>query len=416
MILKVKYLIKEFIILLGLLCICFITNVNAATEDDFSVQNGILTKYTGTDSEFSIPSDVIGIGPGAFSESSLTTISIPSNINSIGEAAFYNCKELTTVNIEEGVCYIGNSAFADCPALYAINIPSTVATIGRGVFADDISLSTVAIKGDNYFYNDGAIYNYDSTKLIQYLPGNPSAYYDMPFSVKEIEKYAFWGAINLNYISVSNNVKLIPAYAFSGCRSLKGVFLPDNIKRVDDYAFYNCKDLKYVGSENSSVVISSTAFSGCDDVETASGVTQNQANTMIKAIAQREKKEKQKKKQEEQKSKEVELSGALGIIEHGEVTILDAIEMDREENYATLSGEIGAAKTNNGNVNIFFDKDAESIGTITPDMQGEREKAREAARLAKIEEEKRMKEEAEQELKRQLDDKRKNAFANWKNK
>lgn len=413
-----KSIILDFIILMGLLCICYQTDVLAATEDDFSVENGVIIKYTGNDSEVTIPSDVTAIGPGAFMESKLTTLTIPSNIKNIGEAAFFNCKELSRVNIEEGVTYIGNSAFADCPALYLINVPSSVKTLGLGVFADDISLSAVQINGHNYFCNEGAIYDSSSTKLIQYLAGYNSNYYEMPFSVKEIEKYAFWGAINLKYIRVSNNVAFVPAYAFSGCHNLRAVFLPESVKRVDDYAFYNCKDLEYLGTENSSVKIASTALTGCDEVKTYSGATENEANTMIVSLQRNErKKEAEKKKAEKEESvKKVELSGATGSIHNGEVTILDAIEQDRTGNYLSLDGEIGSGKTSDGNVSIFFDFDAQTIGTITPDMQSEREKAREALRKAKEEEAKRQREAEADALRQRMDDLRKNAFSNWKNK
>ena len=56
----------------------------------------------------------------------LTSVSLPSTLESIGYNAFYNCTALTSVNIPEGVTSIGICAFQNCPKLKAVTIPGSV--------------------------------------------------------------------------------------------------------------------------------------------------------------------------------------------------------------------------------------------------------------------------------------------------
>ena len=61
---------------------------------------------------------------------SLTSITIPNSVTSIGSSAFDNCEELTDVTIGCGVKSIGIGAFKKCAKLtdvycYAENVPST---------------------------------------------------------------------------------------------------------------------------------------------------------------------------------------------------------------------------------------------------------------------------------------------------
>jgi hypothetical protein len=79
-------------------------------------------------------SDITTINNSAFRDKSLTSITIPNSVTSIGEEAFMYCCELTSVSIPEGVTSIGNYAFADCSSLTSINIPNSVTFFGQNIF------------------------------------------------------------------------------------------------------------------------------------------------------------------------------------------------------------------------------------------------------------------------------------------
>ncbi|MDD3831114.1 MAG: leucine-rich repeat domain-containing protein, partial [Clostridia bacterium] len=85
--------------------------------------------------EFTIPSTVTSIGPGAFTYCTfLTSITIPSTVTSIGSYAFYKCTSLTSITIPSTVTSIGPGAFTYCTYLTSITIPSTVTSIGSYAF------------------------------------------------------------------------------------------------------------------------------------------------------------------------------------------------------------------------------------------------------------------------------------------
>ncbi len=59
--------------------------------------------------------------------SSLTSITIPDSVTSIGDDAFYNCSSLTSITIPNSVTSIGDEAFYRCSRLTSINFQGTQA-------------------------------------------------------------------------------------------------------------------------------------------------------------------------------------------------------------------------------------------------------------------------------------------------
>ena len=58
---------------------------------------------------------------------SLTSITIPDSVTSIGEYAFLFCTGLTSVTIGNGVTSIGYAAFGNCTGLTSVTFEGTVA-------------------------------------------------------------------------------------------------------------------------------------------------------------------------------------------------------------------------------------------------------------------------------------------------
>ena len=104
-----------------------------------------ITKYRGKDSSVLIPASLGGrsvtsIGKRAFNNgflenSSLTSVTIPGSVTSIGEEAFALCTSLTSVTIPAGVTSIGEGAFSFCESLTSVTIPAGVTSIGKNAFA-----------------------------------------------------------------------------------------------------------------------------------------------------------------------------------------------------------------------------------------------------------------------------------------
>ncbi|MDR3335260.1 MAG: leucine-rich repeat domain-containing protein [Treponema sp.] len=141
-----------FMALLAGLCIAAF----GQTDKDFKMGTkataSTITKYTGKETAVVIPGtinkvSVTVIGPQAFYDTKLTSITIPESVTTIGDWAFGLCAGLTTVTIPAGVTTIGKNAFARCAGLTTITIPASVKTVGDGVFADCAKLDP-AVRAD----------------------------------------------------------------------------------------------------------------------------------------------------------------------------------------------------------------------------------------------------------------------------
>jgi hypothetical protein len=103
------------------------------------------------------------IGEGAFQYcSSLTAITIPDGVTTIGMEAFFGCSSLTAITIPDGVTTIGIEAFYGCSSLTAITIPDSVTTIGNSAFSDCSALTKLILSpavsiGEDCFSNCTAL-------------------------------------------------------------------------------------------------------------------------------------------------------------------------------------------------------------------------------------------------------------------
>lgn len=115
-------------------------NVQSIGEDAFVNNYGLTGNLT-------IGKSVKEIGRGAFSSCNFTgKLSVPGSVTRIGEKAFMNNK-FTSIQIANGVTSIGEYAFSGCTSVHSIDLSSIAqATYGDNAFA---SMSTKLIYVDN---------------------------------------------------------------------------------------------------------------------------------------------------------------------------------------------------------------------------------------------------------------------------
>lgn len=86
---------------------------------------------------------------------SLSEIVIPEKIGgypvtSIGNDAFWNCRNLTSIEMPEGITSIGPAAFYGCSSLTSIEIPEGVTSIGPEAFYHCRSLKSIIVSQGSY--------------------------------------------------------------------------------------------------------------------------------------------------------------------------------------------------------------------------------------------------------------------------
>ena len=220
--------------------------------------------------------NVIRIHAWAFSDcSSLTSITIPNSVTSIGDHAFDGCSSLTYVTIPNSVTSIANRCFQDCSSLTSITIPNSVTSIGASAFSGCSSLTSMVVESGNTVYdsreNSNAIIETASNALIRGCQNTT-----IPNSVTSIGASAFSGCSSLTSITIPNSVTSIGDYVFASCPSLSSITIPNSVTSIGDYAFWSCINLSSVAIPNSVTSIGVQAFRYCfylTDLTIGSGVT-----------------------------------------------------------------------------------------------------------------------------------------------
>ena len=159
-----------------------------------------------------IPDSVTTIGDGAFAYTSLTSVNIPDSVTEIGSCAFQYCSSLKSVTIGDSVTTIGDDAFYYCTSLTSVNIPDIVTTIGDWTFNDCKSLTSITI----------------------------------PEGITSIGDYAFQGCDSLTSVTIPDSVTTIGDSAFYSCNSLTSETIGDSVTLIGSCAFQYCSSLKSV--------------------------------------------------------------------------------------------------------------------------------------------------------------------------
>ena len=148
----------------------------------------------------------------------LTAVTIPDSVTSVGSHAFGNCTGLVSLTIENGLQVIGEYAFSRCSALTELTIPDSVTAIGKNAFGSCTGLTSVK----------------------------------MGKGVKTIGEYAFILCTGLSNITIGEGVSTIGNYAFFYCTDLSSVTIPVSVVEICEHAFDSCgklQDVYYWGSE-----------------------------------------------------------------------------------------------------------------------------------------------------------------------
>lgn len=191
-------------------------------------------------------------------DKTITSITIPNNVTSIGDSAFYHCTGLTSITIPNSVTSIGNEAFDWCTGLTSITIPNSVKRIGKKIFSYCKNLTSISVaEGNTTYHSVGNCLIETNTKTL--VAGCKTSIIPADGSVTSIGNGAFHYYRHLTDISIPDSVTSIGDYAFYCC-SLKNVIIPNSVISIGSHAFYYNEGLTDVILGNSVTSIGTSAF------------------------------------------------------------------------------------------------------------------------------------------------------------
>lgn len=245
-----------FILILALCVSLLSVGAAAADEPDESItdipeglviEGTVVTDYTGSASELTIPNGVTEIGRSAFNgDKTLESVTFPDSVTTIGQFAFSDAEKLTSITMP-GVTTIDNYAFQRIETLESIEMPEVI-TIGEDAFRGDSALATVTAPKletiGKQAFNGTAI---TSIELPEVLNIGERAFYVTPMTSIEAPKVTSIGTMAFastafTSFTVPDTVTSIGESILNSCSNLKSLSISLDVllsAEFDDGAFLN---------------------------------------------------------------------------------------------------------------------------------------------------------------------------------
>lgn len=251
-----------------------------------------------------------------FNKQTLTAVTLPSNLTTIGGSAFNTCKALTSFTCTTtGSLTIESSAFQSCNHLTDVSLSAGGGmTIGSSAFSSCTALRNITINavGDVTLssYPGTSFSSCDAIEVFELhtpgkvtMPGNMFYKYPtnalrrcvldaqgagstigdyafeysthleelvLPAGLTTLGRAAFQDCSSLTTINLPATTTISDGYSmFQGCSSLQSIdFSQTSLSALGDYAFYGCSSLTSVSLPNGFTTISQSMFNGCSSLTT----------------------------------------------------------------------------------------------------------------------------------------------------
>jgi len=256
------------------------TGVASNLTPNYTITSGVVSGGGSCAGAVTIPEGVTSIDYYTFQNaSSMTSISIPASLTSIGYGnlgegltsvivdtnnvtftspttgldagvlfdkastailGYPPAKTGTSYSIPAGVTSIGEEAFYRATLLTSITIPANVTHISANAFRwSGLTSITVDNANANYISSLGVLFNKTSTEIIHYPNEKSDTSYSIPSTVTSIGSNAF-ELTDLTSITIPSTVTSIGSHAFENA-DCTSIVLPANITSIEPYTFLGAR-------------------------------------------------------------------------------------------------------------------------------------------------------------------------------
>ena len=150
-------------------------------------------------------------------------------------------KSMTTLNLPSTLKVIEGWSLASMSGVNLLNIPASVTTMYTYSFHANTKLRVAESNSTYKSIDDVLILNKAGTKVI--MASKNATTYNIPNTVTEIGKNAFYGCSKITSITIPDSVTTIGAGAFESCSSLTEITIPQSVTSIGSDAFVYCGKL-----------------------------------------------------------------------------------------------------------------------------------------------------------------------------
>lgn len=180
--------------------------------------------------EVHLPDNLTALGGSAFEYCrNLRAVKIPSKIKVITWYAFRDCSSLQSVELHDSITGFGNESFAGCD-LREITLPKSTTAVGNHAFERNANLSKVTFNEGLISIGENAFYNTAIDTL------------NCPSTLRNLYNAAFARCYNLRQINLNEGLKRIGVYALADNMATE-IVLPSSLEYCAGGAFSNCNSL-----------------------------------------------------------------------------------------------------------------------------------------------------------------------------
>ena len=150
-------------------------------------------------------------------------------------------KSMTTLNLPSTLKVIEGWSLASMSGVNLLNIPASVTTMYTYSFHANTKLRVAESNSTYKSIDDVLILNKAGTKVI--MASRNTTTYNIPDTVTEIGKNAFYACSKMTSITIPDSVTTIGAGAFESCSSLTEITIPQSVTSIGSDAFVYCENL-----------------------------------------------------------------------------------------------------------------------------------------------------------------------------
>ena len=191
--------------------------------------------------------------------SSLTSITLPSRITSLGEDCFSYCRSLTSITLPSGITSLGNSCFNGCRSLTSITLPDGITSLGNFCFDGCISLTSITLPSGITSLGNSCFWGCRSLTSIT-----------LPDGITSLGEDCFRECSGLTSISLPSGITSLGNSCFSFCSGLTSITLPAGLTSLGNWCFYYCSSLTSISLPSGITSLGDDCFSCCSSLTSIS--------------------------------------------------------------------------------------------------------------------------------------------------